>query len=94
MAKYVIETVQIIKRKYYVKVEDPTWAEDSIIMGELEHFSSSYLCEDIISTTKVKKFPKATRNDDMNSAVMVFNSGRNEWDTVARWDLEYNEDEQ
>jgi len=87
MGKFVIETVQVIKRKYYVKVDDPTWAHDGITMLELDHFSESYLSEDIISTTEVKKFPKAEFNESVNGAMMKFNNETSEWETKARWDL-------
>jgi hypothetical protein len=85
--KYVIETVQVVRRKYYVKVKNPTWAHDGITMGELEHFSDQSLSEEIISTTKVGKFPKADIFDDVNSAVMEFNHDSGEWQSDARWDL-------
>lgn len=87
MRKYVVETVQIIKRKYYVKVDDPGWAHDGIVMNEMEHFSTSHLMEDILSTREVKKFPKADQYEDVNAAVMKFNYDTGEWECKARWDL-------
>jgi hypothetical protein len=87
MGKYVVETVQVIRRKYYVKVEDPTWSHDAIVFNELEPFSSTCYSEDVINTTEVDKFPKASQDDDVNAAVMKFNSETREWETKARWDL-------
>ena len=87
MNKYVIETVQVIRRKYYVKVKDPTWAHDAIVFNELEPFSSSHYSEDVIGTTKVDKFPSALPDDDVNGAVMKFNSDEDEWQCDVRWDL-------
>jgi len=87
MGKYVIETVQVIRRKYYVKVKDPQWAHDSIVCNDLEEFSSSFCSEDIINTTKVDKFPTAAPEDNVNAAVMTFNYDTECWDTAARWDL-------
>ena len=87
MAKYVVETVQIIRRKYYVKVGDPTWAHDGIVFNELEPFSSTYCNEDVINTTEVDKFPHAREGDDVNAAVMKFDYETREWETKARWDL-------
>jgi hypothetical protein len=87
MSKYVIETVQVIRRKYYVKVKDPGWAEDALVFDELEHFSSSHHTEDVIGVTKVGKFPKALPTDNVNAAVMTFSYDDNMWFTSARWDL-------
>jgi len=87
MGKYVIETVQVIRRKYYAKVEDPSWAHDAIVFGELEEFSNTSFSEDIISTTKVDKWPKAKPEDNMNSAVMTYDSQTGKWTDKARWDL-------
>ena len=87
MKKFVIETVQIIKRKYYVKVDDPTWAHDGITMEELDHFSEVYLNEDIISTTEVESFPAAEYHESVNGAVMKFNKESAAWLAKARWDL-------
>lgn len=87
MGKYVVETVQLVRRKYYVKVDEPAWAGDGIVCGELEPFSTTHLSEDIFSTTEVKKFPKAELFDDVNAAVMKFNYDTGEWECKARWDL-------
>jgi hypothetical protein len=87
MGKYVVETVQVIRRKYYVKVDDPTYSHDAIVFNELEPFSSTCYSEDVINTTEVDKFPKADKDDDVNAAVMKFNYETREWETKARWDL-------
>lgn len=85
--KFVIETVQVIKRKYYVKVDNPVWAHDGITMEELDHFSDVHLTEDIISTTEVDKFPVAGPDESVNAAVMKFNKDTNQWECKAKWDL-------
>lgn len=97
MGKFVIETVQIIKWKYYVKdseADTPDFAMDDLAMGRLEHFSSEFLSEDIVSARKVKKFPVSEPRENVNAAVMIYDNDAGEYRTDARWDLEYNEDEQ
>lgn len=87
MAKHIIETVQIIKRKYYVEVHDPTWGEDGVVMGELEPFAYTHLGEDIINTTTViGDFPPAGKDESVNAAIMVFNYVTNEWDCRCGWE--------
>lgn len=96
MGKFVIETVQIIKRKYYVKnsqLDDPAYILDDLVMGYLDHFSSEFLTEDIVSARKVKKFPVSEAREDVNAAVMIYDNDAGEYRTVARWDLEYKGDE-
>jgi len=88
MKKFVIETVQVIKRTYYAEVDDPTWAHDGITMEEMEHFSCSYFSEDIISTREVEDFPRCEPNESVNAAVMVFDEDGGDWKTTTRWDLE------
>ena len=89
MSKYVIETCQVIKRKYYVEVDDPVWAHDSIVMGELDNFSSAYMAEDIWSTQKVDEWPVAERGEEMvNASTQKFNYDEGNWDESVRWDLD------
>lgn len=92
MDKYVIETVQVIRRTYLVKVDDPTWAHDSMLDGELEEFSSQFLSEDVVSTRKVDKFSDCADGGNYhevgyNSAVCVYNPDTNKFEVEARWDL-------
>ena len=86
MAKYIIETIQTVKRTYYVEVDDPTWAHDGIVMGELEEFAQGFYTEDIISTRAVEEWPKLPRAL-VNGAVMVFDKERDKWTEEVRWDL-------
>jgi hypothetical protein len=86
MPKYVIETVQVVKRSYYVEVDDVSYAHNSIAMGELDQFESNFLTEDITSTTAVDEWPTAT-SKFFNAATHVFDEDTGEWDPVARWDL-------
>lgn len=86
MPKYIIETIQTIKRTYYVEVVDPTWAHDGIVMGELEEFAQGFFTEDIISTQAVEDWPKLPRAL-VNGAVMVFDKERDMWTQEVRWDL-------
>lgn len=92
MGKYVIETVQVIRRTYLVKVEDPTWAHDAMLDGELEDFCSQCLSEDVVSTRKVDKFSDCADGGNYhdvgyNSAVCVYDPGTNKFEVEARWDL-------
>jgi len=87
MGKYVVETVQVVRYKYYVEVEDPTWAHDGVVMNELEPFSYTHHSEDIITTTPVIDFPRAERDDSVNGATMHFNKETDTWDQQVRWDL-------
>lgn len=87
MAKFVVESVQIVRHKYYVEVNDPTWACDAVVMGELEPFSSTHFSEEITNTTPVEEFPKAGVYDEVNAAVMHFNYVSQEWEQGVRWDL-------
>jgi len=87
MKKFVIETVQVIKRKYYVEVEEATWAHDGITMEELDEFSQEFYTEDIINTTEVDEFPKAKASESVNGSSMSFNKDFGEWKSKTRWDL-------
>lgn len=87
MAKYVITTAQIVTRKYYVEVEDPTWAHDGIVMNELSEFSQNFLSEDIVDTLEVSEWPKATQYESVNAAQMSFDYETEEWQQNVRWDL-------
>lgn len=86
MAKYIIETVQVVKTVYYAEVENPEWAHDGITMGELDPFASEFMSEDIFNTREVEEFPKMDKST-VNAAVMKFNYTTEQWDSTARWDL-------
>lgn len=86
MAKYVIETVQVMKTTYYVEVNDPSWAHDGIVMNELEPFAQEFYCEDIIGTRAVDQWPTMPR-DVVNAATNSFNYETEVWDQQVRWDL-------
>ena len=85
--KYVVTTVQTIVRRYYVEVDNPDYALDGIICGELEEFSQQYGSEDPIDTYSVDQFPKAEWEHSVNGAVMTYNEAENRWDISAAWDL-------
>jgi len=87
MPKYIVETVQVIKRKYYCEADDPLWINDSIIMGDLDEFSSQSLSEDITNTTQVSEFPRVGMFEDINAATYKYNYDTQSWDQVVRWDL-------
>lgn len=88
MAKHVIETVQVIRRKYYVEVEDAEWGCDAIVFNEIDCFSYTHLSEDVTSITTVENdFPVATKDDTVNAEVAVYNYETEEWEATARWDL-------
>jgi hypothetical protein len=86
MGKYVVETVQVIKRKYYCSVKNPEYIHDSIVFSELESFADEYLSEDVISTTKVDTFPAAKR-ETVNAATYKWDEELREWRLSVRWDL-------
>jgi hypothetical protein len=88
MKKFVVETVQVVRHRYYVEVEDPGWAHDGIVMGELDPFSSTFYTEDITSTTAVDEFPRGTYGESVNAATMRFNYQTEKWDSLVRWDLD------
>lgn len=91
MAKFVIETVQTTVYKYYCECEDPVWALDSIAMGELDHYSSSSLSEDIISCTEVDQFPRAVTvvsPQSINAATYKFNYEHKEWEQITMWEID------
>jgi hypothetical protein len=44
--KVKVQTVELVKKTYIVELEDnaePSWACDSVVMGEVEPVSSEYL---------------------------------------------------
>lgn len=88
MGKYVIETVQVVRHKYYVEVNDPEWACDGIVMNELDPFSYTFFSEDVTNVTPVEDFPKADKYDEVNAATMHFNYETESWDQQVRWDLD------
>lgn len=85
--KFIITTTQVVVRKYYVEVDDYTWAHDGIVMNELEEFAQFSASEDVVDTNEVGEFPNAARPENVNGAVMVFNYDKEDWDTTVRWDL-------
>lgn len=87
MAKYVVETVQIIKRKYYCSVNNPEYIHDAIVFGELHHFSDQHLTEDVVSTTEVDKFPVAQGSESVNAATYKWDEKSQKWVERVRWDL-------
>lgn len=86
MAKYIVETIQTVKRTYYVEVNDPTWAHDGIVMNELEEFAQEFYSEDIIGTREVEDFP-VMDIVNVNAATMHFNYEEDTWEQQVRWDL-------
>ena len=90
--KFVIETVQVVKRTYYVEVDDPSWAMDSIVCSELEEYSQTFLTEDIVSSREVEQWPVAIAGVEqggyeasVNGAVCRFQPATNSWDISADW---------
>lgn len=87
MAKYVVETVQVIKRKYYVEVDDPTYIHDSITCDELDPFCYEHFDESISSTIKVQDFPKASLGEGVNGATYRWDDENRVMVEIVRWDL-------
>lgn len=95
MAKYVIETVQNIKRTYYVEVDDPEWATDSIVMAELQEYAQQHLTEDFVSTRKVDKWGPIENCTDksigINGVTYRYNYETNDWEQFVVWDFDKTE---
>lgn len=92
MGKYVITTVTLVERKYYVDVNDPTWAMDSIVCNELDDFCQRHHSEDIISCVPVDDYPKPQDDNTgveytVNGATYTYNKETEDWDHNVRWDL-------
>lgn len=86
MSKFIVTTAQTVIRKYYVEVEDHTWAHDGICMGELDEFCSIALGEDIVDTMQTQYFPPQKRKF-VNGATNVFNYEKDQWDKEVHWEL-------
>lgn len=97
MNKYVIETVQNIKRTYYVEVDDPEWAADAITMGELQEYAQQHLTEDFISTRKVDNWGPiencTSKSVGVNGATYRYNYETNDWEQFVIWDFDNTETE-
>jgi len=93
MPKFVIHTVQNIKRTYYVEVDNVDWAYDALCMGELQDYAQEYLTEDVIDTRKVDRWEpvEQTRHVGVNGATYSYNYETNEWVQTVRWDLDRTE---
>jgi len=91
--KFVIETAQVIKRTYYVEIEDPMWAMDSIVCQEVEEYAQTYLTEDILSHQEVDQWPVVDQNNmigydsSINGAVCVYDANAQTWNITADWSL-------
>lgn len=84
--KFVVETVTVVKQVYYVEVDDPTWAHDGIVMGELDPFAQESYTEDVCNTYEVTEFP-AVQAKLVNAATMKYNRDESRWECETRWDL-------
>lgn len=94
MAKHVIETISIFRNLYYVEVDDPVWAEDSIVMKELDAFASEFKDEIIMSTQTMaegEEWPVVHGNivDGTTYAWSTYVDDKENGEFVAqvRWDL-------
>lgn len=87
MKKYVVETVQVIRQRYYVEVDDPTYIHDSIVCNEIDPFSYRHFDESIASTVEVKDFPKADLLEGVNAAAYKWDEEKREMVQHVRWDL-------
>lgn len=88
MPKYVIETVRVLRTKYYVEAPEGQWGCDAITMEELSQFSDVFHMEDVASVTEVKEFPVAGPREGVNGATYKYNKQTNGWDEKVRWDLD------
>lgn len=88
MAKFVIETVRVLRTKYYVEAPAAEWACDAITMEEISQFSDVFHMEDVASVTEVEEFPVAGPKEGVNAATFKYNTDTNSWDEVVRWDLD------
>ena len=90
MSKYVVHTTQVTHNMYYVEVNDPEWAGDSIVMGELEPFAYHMGSEDVLMYEKVDKFPEQDRESVNGATYICQYTDTGEFDgfePVVRWDL-------
>lgn len=87
MPKFVVETVRVLRSKYYVESPAAEWAADAITMEELDQFSDVFHMEDIASITEVEDYPVALPSEGVNGAINTYNPGTNGWDKSVRWEL-------
>jgi hypothetical protein len=87
MKKFVVETVQVIKRKYYVEVDNPTYIHDSITCDDIDPFSCEHFDESISSTVEVVDFPKADPKEGVNAATYTWDDVQRIMVQKVRWDL-------
>lgn len=87
MPKFVVETVRVLRSKYYVECPEGRWAADSIIMEELDQFSDVFHMEDIASITEVEDYPVALPGEGVNGAINTYNPDTKCWDQSVRWEL-------
>lgn len=88
MTKFVITTIQPLVRKYYLEIDKPEWAHDSIVMQDVAEFSQWFGTEDILTTTEVADWPKAERGETVNAATMKYLDDGDVWEMNIRWDLD------
>lgn len=94
MPKFVIETIQVVKYTYYVEVDDVDWAKDSIVLGELDQFSTTYMSEDFLRSEQVEDFPKENRHGpdvSVNACIMKYNEKTDSFESIPAWDYTYPE---
>lgn len=88
--KWIVTTVQTVYTRYYVEVDDPEWAGDSIVCGELEQYSNRYLSEDVLEYLQVDEYPESSEgpDDQINGATYKAITDENgdfvEWEMVVK----------
>lgn len=88
MPKFVIETVRVLRTKYYVEAPEAEWACDAITMEEVQQFSDVFHMEDIASIQEVDEYPVAGPREGVNGATYVYNKETTSWDEKVRFDLD------
>lgn len=59
MAKIVVETVQVIKNRYFIETDNVEWAGDDVTCGGLEPYQTTVIDESIISAKEVERWRDA-----------------------------------
>lgn len=50
-----VEAVSTFRMRYVVEVDNPEWAEDTVVMQEAQEFSQEHLGEQIVSTRELTR---------------------------------------
>ena len=83
--KAVVKTTQVVIRTYFAEAPDPEWVCDGIVMQEMDHYSDKFLSEDILSVESVSEWPEIKEDENINGAVMSYDTKTDEWVADVMW---------